>query len=152
MKAFVRVVIAAFTIFTAWSATAAERATPAQAQALLNKAVEKVQKDGPDAAFAAFDNPAGGFKIHELYVFVFDMNGKYMASGANPKLVGTDARNLKDAEGTYLVRKMIALAKSKGRGSVRYLWLNRVDNKVEKKRSFIQRVGKYIVGVGYYLG
>jgi len=127
-----------------------ERATPVQAKALLDKAVADLQMEGPEKAFAAFNDPKSGYTIHELYVFVFDLNGRYEASGANPKLVGNNAHDLKDAEGKPIVREIIALAKSKGHGRVDYVWLNRAANHVEKKRSLIQRVGNHIVGVGYY--
>lgn len=151
MNILSRMFFAGVAFFAASAAMAAEHATPQQAQALLEKAVQKLQKDGPDAAFTAFNDRASGYTDHDLYVFVFDLNGKYMASGANPKLVGTDAHDLKDAEGKPLVAEMIAVAKSKGHGEVDYVWLNRPDNRVEKKKSFVQKVGDYLVGVGYYL-
>lgn len=125
-------------------------ATAEQAQALLARAVAKIKADGQDAALKAFSDRQGGFIEGELYVFVFDMKGIYLASGGNPALVGMDAIDLKDAEGKALVREMVALAKGKGEGSVDYVWLNRATNKVEHKRSLIQKVGDSIVGVGYY--
>jgi len=147
-----RVLMAGAAILWAGSALAQEpKATPAQAKALLDKAVAELKMDGPEKAFAQFNDPKSGYTIGELYVFVFDMKGKYEASGGNSKLVGTDAHDLHDAEGKYLVQEMIALAKSKGSGRVDYVWLNRADNHVEKKRSLIQRVDGHIVGVGYYL-
>lgn len=123
---------------------------PEQARLLLERAVGKLRSDGPEKAFAAFNDPKGGFIARDLYVFVFDMVGTYMASGGNPKLTGSDAKDLHDAEGKDIVREMINIANSTGAGEVDYMWLNRVDNRVEKKRSRIQRVGDYIVGVGYY--
>lgn len=122
-----------------------------EAEVLLNKAVDKLKQDGPDAAFAAFNQHKGDFVSGQLYVFVFDMKGKYLASGANPKLAGQNAYDLKDAEGKYIVRTMIDIAQKTGSGTVDYVWLDRADNQVENKRSIIQRSGDYIVGVGYYL-
>ena len=122
-----------------------------EAEVLLTRAVDKLNADGPDAAFAAFNQHKGDFVYGELYVFVFDMKGKYMASGANPKLAGQNAIDLKDAEGKYIVRSMIDMAKKDGSGIIDYVWLNRADNHVENKRSIIRRSGDYIVGVGYYL-
>jgi len=151
MLKFTRVLVAGLAVLWAQSAMAQDKATPEQAKALLDKAVAELQMDGQEKAFAAFNDPKGGYTIGELYVFVFDLNGKYEASGANPKLTGTDAHDLHDAEGKYLVQEMIALAKSKKHGHVDYVWLNRADNQVEKKRSLIQRVDNHIVGVGYYL-
>ncbi|HVI49743.1 MAG TPA: cache domain-containing protein [Candidatus Sulfotelmatobacter sp.] len=151
MLKMTRVLVAGIAVLWAQSALAQDKATPEQAKALLDKAVAELQMDGPEKAFAQFNDPKSGYTIGELYVFVFDLKGKYEASGANPSLTGTDAHDLHDAEGKFLVREMIALAKSKGHGRVDYVWLNRADNQVEKKRSLVQRVGDHIVGVGYYL-
>jgi len=151
MLKITRVLMAGLAVLWAQSAIAQDKATPEQAKALLDKAVAEVQMDGPEKAFAQFNDHNSGYTVGELYVFVFDLKGKYEASGGNPALVGTDASDLHDAEGKYLVREMIALAKSKGHGRVDYVWLNRADNQVEKKRSLVQRVGDHIVGVGYYL-
>ena len=118
---------------------------------LLDSAVDTLKRDGAKKAFAEFNQHDGAFVSGELYVFVFTMNGKYAASGADPALVGKDAHDLKDAAGKYLVREMIDLARKQGSGAVDYVWLNRADNKVEPKHSIIKRVGEYIVGVGYYL-
>lgn len=151
MTKFSCMLAAGLAVLCSHAAFAADRATPEQAKALLDKAVAELQMDGPQKAFAAFNDSHGGYTIGELYVFVFDLKGKYEASAANPTLTGTDAYDLHDAEGKFLVREMIAVAKSKGDGQVDYVWLNRADNHVERKRSLIHRVGDHIVGVGYYL-
>jgi len=153
MITFSRIMLAGACILSLQApAQAASRATSHDAQALLNKAVTELQVAGPDKALAEFNDPKGSFKQHDLYVFVFSISGVYEASGANPKLVGTPAPDLTDAEGKPLVREMIAVAKAKGKGRVDYVWLNRDHNRVEHKRSLVQRVGDHIVGVGYYIG
>lgn len=45
---------------------------------------------------------------------------------------------------------MIALAQSKGSGSVDYVWRNRATNAVASKHTLIERVGDGLPGVGYY--
>lgn len=131
-------------------ASAAHRSTEEEAIDMLNKAVAYMKEHGEQAAFKAFNDPKGKFVHGDLYVFVFDMECNYVASGANPKLVGTAASDLKDAKGKELVKEMIEVAKNKGEGSVEYVWLNRQTNQVEPKSSHIKRVGNYIVGVGHY--
>ncbi|MBB3359618.1 MULTISPECIES: cache domain-containing protein [unclassified Novosphingobium] len=133
-------------------AQAAAHAGSADAQALLSRAVAEVKGVGAPKAFAEFNDPNGPFHTRELYVFVFSMTGRYEASGADPKLAGSDVSAMTDAEGRPFVQDMIALAKAKDGGRVDYVWLNRVDNRVEHKRSLVQRVGDHIVGVGYYAG
>lgn len=153
MLSFPRLLLAGACAVTLQSAAhAAPHASSLQAQALLDKAVTEMRVAGPDKALAEFNNAKSPFKTRDLYVFVFSINGVYEASGANPKLVGTNAPDMTDAEGKPIVREMIALAKAKGKGRVDYVWLNRADNRVEHKRSLVQRVGDHIVGVGYYTG
>ena len=131
-------------------AFAADRATPEQAKSLVADAVAYLKAKGPDEATKAFQDPKGSFRRGELYVFVFDTEGRYVASGANPKLAGSDAANLKDAEGKPIVQAMITETKDKPTAVIDYVWLNRQTNKVEHKHSYVTRDGRYIVGAGTY--
>ncbi|MEO6351986.1 MAG: cache domain-containing protein [Burkholderiaceae bacterium] len=127
------------------------RASMEEAQDLLAKAVAFLKKSGGDTAFTAFNNPQGGFKYNDEYVFAIGLDdGKYRASGAAPQLTGMDVRGLKDAAGKPLIEEMITLAKQKGSGTVDYVWRNPATNAVETKHSLIQRVDNVLLGVGYY--
>lgn len=125
-------------------------ATSADARAMLDRAVAEINAKGAATAFAEFNQKSGPFNTGELYVFVFGMDGKYEATGANPKLVGSDASALADAEGHPIVQEMIDIARTSGSGKVNYVWLNRADNRIEHKMSLIELVGDHVVGVGYY--
>jgi cytochrome c len=103
-------------------------------------------------ALESFNNPTGTFTHDDLYVFAINLtSGKYEAYGANPSRVGTDARELNDAEGRPLVKEMMDIAKAKGEGTVDYVWRNPVTNAMEKKRSFIRRENGSLIGVGFYI-
>lgn len=134
----------------ALTAEAADRSTPEQAKALTLEAAAYLKAKGVEEAIRAFNDPKGAFVRRDLYVFVFDGNGRYVASGANPRLVGTDASDLKDAEGKPLVREMMAATKDKPEAQVDYVWLNRQTNRVEHKHSYVVRDGNYIIGSGSY--
>jgi len=131
-------------------AFAVDHATPEQAKSLVAEAVAYLKAKGPDEATKAFQDPKGSFRRGELYVFVFDTDGRYVASGANPKLAGSNAAELKDAEGKPIVQAMIAETKDKANAVIDYVWLNRQTNKVEHKHSYVTRDGRYIVGAGTY--
>ncbi|MEO8407341.1 MAG: cache domain-containing protein [Oxalobacteraceae bacterium] len=127
------------------------RASVEEAKDLLDKAVATLKKSGENAAFAAFNNPQGGFMHNDQYVFVIGIDdGKYRASGAAPQLTGMDVRGMRDAAGKALFEEMITVAKQKGSGTVDYVWRNPATNAVETKHSLIQRVDKVLLGVGYY--
>lgn len=134
----------------AQAAQAAERSTAEQARALAQEAVAYLKAKGADEAIRTFNDPKGPFVRRDLYVFVFDGTGRYVASGANPRLAGTDASDLKDAEGKALVREMIAQTKDKPEAEINYVWLNRYTNHVEHKLSYVIREGNYIIGSGAY--
>lgn len=126
------------------------RATPREARAMFDKAVAYMETNGPERAFAAFNDRKGLFVHKDLYVFALDLKGVYHASGAAPEaLVGLNVLDTKDAAGNPLFRDMIEGVQKSPELTVRYMWLNRVTNKVEPKVSYVRKVGDYVVGVGY---
>lgn len=125
-------------------------ATAGQAKELLKKAVEAVKKDQV-WAFPEFNKIDGKFVEDDLYVFVVGLDdGRIRAHGANPRLVGSNGLALLDPSGKPIIREMISIVKAKGSGELDYTWRNPVTNKVEKKHSYLQKVGDYLVAVGYY--
>lgn len=151
-RALITAIIALLAVLAApLTAHSADRSTPGQARALFEKAVAFMESQGPEKAFAAFNDPKGQFVAADLYVFALDLEGTCYANGASPATwVGMNIRETRDAAGRPLIREMIELAKTKGEGSVSYVWLDRLNNKVEYKTSFVKRMGDYLIGVGYY--
>lgn len=121
-----------------------------RAKKLLNKAVTYYQEK-KELALAAFMRQ-GEFIQGDLYVYVINTKGIMLASGgSSAALVGRDVTELRDADGKQLIRETMAIAESKGSGSVEYRWLNRVDRKIERKVTYFQKVGEAIIAVGYYI-
>lgn len=140
----------ALAALTSLGAQAGERATPREAQALFEHAVKYMDANGPERAFAAFNDRKGEFVRKDLYVFVIDDKGVYHASGAAPEaLVGLTVLNTTDAAGNPLFREMIERTRVSPEATVRYMWLNRTTNKVEPKVSYVRKLGGYVLGVGY---
>jgi signal transduction histidine kinase len=127
----------------------AERGTPAEAKAMLAKAVAHYQEVGRKQALADFNSKKAPFGDRDLYVFCLGPDRIEVANGGFPSLVGTSADALKDADGKPL-GKAIWDAGSKGEGSVRYRWYNPVSTKMEPKVAFAQKVGDDVCGVGAY--
>ncbi|MGD9870050.1 MAG: cache domain-containing protein [Thauera sp.] len=140
----------AIAVLTSLAAQAGERATPLEAHTLFEQAVKYMDANGPERAFAAFNDRKGEFVRKDLYVFVIDDKGVYHASGAAPEaLVGLTVLNTTDAAGNPLFREMIERTRVSPEATVRYMWLNRVTNKVEPKVSYVRKLGGYVLGVGY---
>ncbi|APW42299.1 cache domain-containing protein [Rhodoferax saidenbachensis] len=134
------------------AAHAADKGTPAEAEAMVKKAVAYIKANGPEKSYEEFTN-GKSFKDRDLYIIVYDLNGKNLAQGANPKLVGKDLIGLKDPDGKPLIQMFVDLAKSKGKGWVEgYKFLNPVTQKLEEKAMYLERVGDTLVGCGIYKG
>lgn len=128
-----------------------ERGTSRQAKQLLETAVMAIKEQGPEHAFAQFNDHNGGFVQNDLYIFAITLEGIYTASGANPKLVGQSLAEVSDASGKPIGQEILNLADRIGHGIIEYEWLNRSSNALEHKFTRIEKVGNHIVGVGFYL-
>ena len=136
-------------------AMAAEFGTKEEAVAMVKRVQEQFKKDGPDATFKAVtDKSVKTYHDRDLYPFIYDMRapnrGVNVAHGARPALIGKNLIDLKDQDGKYLIREMIKLAEGPGNGWVDYKWPNPLNNKIEDKSSYIEKMGDYFVGVGIY--
>lgn len=124
--------------------------TPAQAEALVERAAQAV-RDDPAKAFRAFNDLNGSFVEDDLYVFAIGIDdGRFRAHGAMPRLVGTSAYALRDARGKELIPVMVDKLRQADKAETRYAWKNTVTNKVLTKHTYLRKVDGYILGVGYY--
>jgi hypothetical protein len=134
----------------AGAAHAGDRGTAPEAEAMVKRAVAFIKEKGPEKAYDEFTN-GKQFKDRDLYVIVYDLEGKNLAQGANPKLVGKNLIGLKDPDGKPLIQMFVDLAKTKGKGWVEgYKFLNPVTQKIENKSMYLERVGDTLVGCGIY--
>ncbi len=129
---------------------AAEKGTKTEAEAMVKKAVAFLKANGKDKAFAEFSNPKGQFVDRDLYIFVYDLNGKCVAHGANQKMIGIDLAAMKDPDGKEYVKERIEIAKTKGMGWQDYKFPHPVSKKIEQKTAFVEKVDDVIVGCGAY--
>jgi cytochrome c len=129
-----------------------ERSDVKQVAALLERAVDYLEKNGPERSFAAFNDRKGTFVSGQYYVFVVGTDGILNASGgASRGLVGLNVLDLQDAAGKPFIADMLEQAKKAPSGTVEYRWINPVDNHLENKTDRFQKVGEQLVCVGYYI-
>ncbi|MGD0430757.1 MAG: cache domain-containing protein [Acetobacteraceae bacterium] len=129
------------------AALAGERGTPEEAKAMAIKAAQYLRESGPAAAFAAFDAKDGPWHDRDLWVFVWNTDGKCMFSGATPALIGKTMIDLADADGTPMVRNFIAVNDA---GWTDFKWMDPTTHKISGKTAYIVAVGNMRVGVGAY--
>jgi len=145
-----RLLAPALALALSFSALAGDRGTPDEAKALLVKAVALVKASGKDKASAQFMDKQGGFIDRDLYVSVIDMSGKTTANGGNPRLVGKDNMKYQDADGKFIVKERIEIAKAKGRGMQEYRSVNPVTKEIESKLVFFEKLDDVVVAVGSF--
>jgi cytochrome c len=132
------------------AAHAADAGTPAEAEAMVKKAVALIKSAGPEKAYEEISN-GKAFKDRDLYVFVNDMNGKSLAHGANGKLIGKDLSGMKDSDGKMTTKLLSDLARDKGKGwSEEFKFLNPATQKIQSKVVYVERVGDIVVACGVY--
>jgi hypothetical protein len=131
-------------------AQAQEYGTPAEAKAMLEKAVAAMKTD-QTKALEMFTKGEGGFKDRDLYPYCGGPNGNFTA---HPKLVGQSMIGLMDkGSPPKPVGKDLYGAAQPGKISeVTYKWTrpNDPEQKPVEKIALVTKVGDEVCAVGYY--
>ncbi len=132
-------------------ALADDHATKDEAIAMVKKGIALVKSEGPDKAYAAFDDKANGdFHTKDLYLFAYNLEGKCLAHGTNPKLIGKDMNDAQDSDGVYYIKERMKLAQTQASFWQDYKFTNPVSKKIEPKTSYCEKVDNSIVCGGVY--
>ena len=131
---------------------AAQDASPGEVESLVKEAIAFAKANGKEAAFKEITRAGGRFHKYggELYVFVYDLDGKVLAHGQGASKVGVNQSKAKDPDGVEFVQDRIRLAKTKGKGWHDYKYVNPKDGKKEPKTSYIEVWEGAIFGAGIY--
>ncbi len=133
-----------------FSVIAAEYGTAKEAEAMVNKAVKHIKKEGAANAYADFTGKKKGWVDRDLYVVVYDLNGKVLAHGQNEKQVGKELIALQDADGKEFVKERVELAKSKGKFWHDYKFTDPVSKKILPKSMYCEKLDDTAVCAGIY--
>lgn len=132
------------------SFAAGEAGTKDEAVAMVKKAIAYYKANGQEKAFAEFSNPKGKFKDRDLYVVVYNMEGKCLAHGSKKSMIGKELIDFKDVDGKPYMKERIALMKKQKTAWQNYKFLNPVTKKIQPKEMYIERDGNLIFGCGVY--
>jgi cytochrome c len=146
----VALVLSMFLAISGSAVQGAGTGTKDEAVGMVKKAIEFIKVNGNDKAFAEISNPKGQFVDRDLYVVVYDMNGKCLAHGANEKMVGRDLIDNKDVDGKEFMKERVEMMKKQSTGWQNYKFRNPVSNQIEPKTMYLERSGDLIVGCGVY--
>ena len=127
-------------------------ATPADANAMVRKAVDYYHTYGKKRFIKEIDNPRGEFCKGDLYVFVYDRNMTWLAHPLKPELIGQNWIDKKDwSGGKYFRREIQAVAKSPGTGWVEFEYAN-TRGQNDHKTTYVEGVDDMIICSGAYKG
>lgn len=124
--------------------------TAADAEGLVQKAVAHVASAGKAAAYADFTAQKPEWIIRDVYVVVYDLNGKALAHGQNPKQVGKDLIEFKDPDGKAFIKERVELAKTKGKFWQDYKFTDPLTKKILPKSAYCETATDIIVCAGIY--
>jgi hypothetical protein len=131
-------------------AHASDRGTPAEAKAMLEKAIAHYKAVGRKQALADFTGKKAPFGDRDLYVFCVGPDRTLAANGGFPQFVGSSVDVLKDANGKPLGKALLDTGSREGGGSVEYPLINPVSHLPEMKVTFVQKAGEDVCGVGAF--
>jgi cytochrome c len=131
------------------TASAEERATVPEAEAMVKKAIDFYRKNGPEKALAEFSNPKGRFVDRDLYVTVYALDGKCLAH-INERVLGKNMWDQRDIDGKYFTRERLEAAKSQPSGWQDFKFFNPVTKKIEPKRQYWERHDDLVFATGAY--
>jgi methyl-accepting chemotaxis protein len=132
----------------ALAAAPANTPTPAEAKAMLDKAVAYYKEHGRTTALEAFNKRKAPFSDRTLYVFCIGPDKKLVADGEYREYIGQSADLIKDASGKMLGQAMLDAAA--GPGELHYSWFNPATRLIEPKVSYLAKVESDVCGVGTY--
>lgn len=99
--------------------------------------------------WSSLSAPAQPFHDRDMYVFVLDASGKYLAFGGNPGRVGSMVQDAKGVDGQQLLHSIMAQAEQ-GPGWVEYAFAHPVSGAILTKMSFVCEQDGVYLGCGIY--
>ena len=129
---------------------AADGAGKDEAVAMVKKAVAFIKEQGPEKAYAAFTGKDAQFIDRDLYVVVYQLDGKVLAHGSNAKFVGKDMSDAQDVDGKLYVKERVEMATKQPSFWQDYKFVNPVSKKVEPKQMYCEKLDNTAVCAGIY--
>ena len=134
----------------AGAAAAADGANKDEAISMVKKAVTFIKEKGAEKAYPEFTGKAAAFVDRDLYVVVYQLDGKVLAHGSNAKFVGKDLIDAQDVDGKHYVKERVEMAAKQPSFWQDYKFVNPVTKKVEPKQMYCEKVDNTAVCAGIY--
>ena len=139
----------ASTLSRAVSAFRLQQGTAEEAVVLVNKALALHKTTSRDQFLRSITDKNHPYHDRDMYVFVLDAAGTYLAFGGNQAKVGTRVQDIPGIAGDRLVNDIVTQAEH-APGWVEYDITNPATGAVQTKMSYVSRVGDWYAGCGVY--
>ena len=116
---------------------------------MVRKAIDYYKKNGREKALAEFSRSPGPFVDRDLYVTVYNMNADAL-SHINPKMLGKNMMELRDADGKYHIKERMEMAQKQGSGWQDFKFFNPVSKKIEPKKMYFEKYDDLVFACGAY--
>ena len=126
-----------------------QQGTADEAIGLVERAVAHHAATTRDGFLQVITDPSQPFHDRDMYVFVLDAAGTYLAFGGNPSKVGTKVQDISGVDGAALLKAIIAQADAGG-GWVEYDIVNPITSRIQTKISYVAKVDQWYLGCGVY--
>lgn len=148
-KLFAILAALAVSLFPAQAIASADRATEPEAEAMVKKAIAFYKKHGREKSIEEFRRNPGPFVDRDLYVTLYTMNADSLAH-INPKMVGRNMMELRDADGKYHIKERMEAAQKGTSGWQDFKFFNPVSKKIEPKRMYWEKYDNLVFACGAY--
>jgi signal transduction histidine kinase len=116
---------------------------------LVKAAAELAETSSRQQLLQAITHTPEAFHDRDMYVFVLDPRGKYLAFGGNPAKVGMRVQDIPGVDGVGLLASVIEQADVEP-GWVEYDIANPLTGKVQTKMTYVQEIEGLYLGCGVY--
>jgi hypothetical protein len=130
-------------------AQTANNADAAAAENMVTKGATALRAQGWHA-LVEMTAPRKTFVDRDLYLTVYDLDGKCKAHGQNPKQVAKNLINIKDPDGKLYIKERVEMAKTQNTFWQDYKYTNPVTKMVQNKRAYCEKVDSLLVCGGVY--
>ncbi|MES2425219.1 MAG: methyl-accepting chemotaxis protein [Pseudomonadota bacterium] len=126
-----------------------QQGTAGEAIALVERAVALRNTQGGAQFLRTLTAPQSGFHDRDMYVFVLNAEGVYLAFGGNPAKVGSSVHSIAGIDGQRLMQAIVQQA-TEGPGWVEYDITNPANGSIQAKMSYVQQIDGVYIGCGVY--
>ncbi|MDW5417551.1 cache domain-containing protein [Iodobacter sp. CM08] len=126
------------------------RGSKTDAENLVKKSINYLQKNGREKSFKAFTAPSTEFIDRDIYVVAYDRKGNCYAHGQTEKMVGKNFISIVDVSGKEYMKERVKLSGEKNEFWHSYKFTDPLTKQVLNKDTFCTNYQELIICAGVY--